>query len=107
MVNDNLSDFITRIRNGYMAHRVEMEVPLTKVTYQVAHVMVKRGYLSEAKKIDGKIRITLKYQGKQPAVTGLKRVSKPGARVYGGASELPRVRGGLGINILSTPKGIV
>lgn len=84
-----------------------MELPATKISYQVAQVLVKKGYLAEVRKKTDKMTVVLKYLGKRPAVMGLKRVSKPGGRVYSGASDQPRVRGGLGINILSTPKGVM
>lgn len=107
MVNDTLSDFVTRIRNGYMAGATEISVPSSKMTVAVAGVLVKKKYLEAAEKKAGQITIKLKYQGKVPAITGIERVSKPGSRIYSGVGDLPKVWGGLGVNIVSTPKGVV
>jgi small subunit ribosomal protein S8 len=107
MVSDHLSDFVTRIRNGYSAKLEKIEVPVTKTVEQVAKVLVEENYLKAAVKEDKKMTITLKYAGQEPAITGIKMVSKPGARVYASVKNFPKVVGGLGINILTTPKGIV
>jgi len=107
MVRDHLSDFITRIRNGYGAKLETIDIPTTKTIEQVAKVLVDEGYLTGVKKNEGKLTITLKYTGREPVITGIKRVSKPGARVYTGVKNFPKVVGGLGINILTTPKGIL
>lgn len=107
MVNDHLSDMITRIRNGYAAGLTIVELPAYKAVVAVARVLQESGYL-ESVEIEGKTaKATLKYKGKVPAVTGIKRISKPGVRVYGKIGKLPRAGGGLGMNILSTPKGII
>ncbi len=107
MVNDQLSDFVTRIRNAYMAERVVFETRSTKSVAAVAQVLVKEGYLKAAEVKDGKLVVTLQYRGSKPAVAGIRRVSKPGARVYSAVKDMPFVWSGLGINILSTPKGIM
>lgn len=107
MVNDHLSDLITRIRNGYIAHRETVDMPVTKSVQRVAEVLKKQGYLGEVTLKDKDLVLTLKYSGKDPAISGIKRVSKPGARVYCGVKDFPKVLGGLGKNILSTPKGIM
>ena len=90
-----------------MAGIKEVEIPSTKNIEETAKVLVKSGYLAGVKKAEGTIIIELKYKGKEPVITGIERVSKPGARIYCGVKELPRVLGGLGMNILSTPKGIM
>lgn len=108
MVNDHLSDFVARIKNGYMARKKMIEIPKTRVVEKTAEVLVEEGYISKLKKSqEGKWEVELKYKGKRPALTGIKRVSKPGVRVYSSIKDLPRVWGGLGTNILSTPKGIM
>lgn len=107
MVNDNLSDFVTRIRNGYMAKKKEVEIQNVIIVVKVAEVLKKSGYISGIKKSEGKLVVELKYEAKQPAVRGIERVSRPGARIYSGVDKLPRVLGGLGMNILTTPKGIL
>lgn len=107
MVSDHLSDFITRIRNGYRAQADELLVPTTKTVEAVAGVLVKEGYIKSVEKLENVLKITLKYQGQEPVIMGIKRVSKPGARIYSGVGDLPRVWGGLGINIISTHKGII
>jgi small subunit ribosomal protein S8 len=107
MVNDTLSDFVTRVRNGYMAGRESILVPATKTVFSVAQVLVKTGYLQNVERSGETMLVRLKYAGKSPAMTGITRVSKPGGRRYSSIKKLPRVWGGLGINILSTPKGIM
>ncbi len=108
MVNDHLSDFVTRIRNGYMAGSVRVEMPLVKTVKAVAEVMKEAGYLEDVtvtKK--NRLELVLRYVKKKPAVSGIKRVSNPGSRVYASVKGLPRVWGGIGMNIVSTPKGIM
>ncbi|KKT58803.1 MAG: SSU ribosomal protein S8P [Candidatus Amesbacteria bacterium GW2011_GWB1_47_19] len=107
MVNDHLSDFVTRIRNGYQAGLDKIEVPMIKTVAETARVIAAEGYTGTVEKKEKTLVIHLKYSGKKPAIMGIKRVSKPGARRYSGIKKLPRVWGGLGINILSTPKGII
>ena len=107
MVNDHLSDFVTRIRNGYLAGKKMVEIPNTKLIKAVAKVLTEEGYLAAIKTEEGKQVAQLKYVNRQPVITGISRVSKPGGRIYSGIGDLPRVLGGLGVNILSTPKGVV
>lgn len=107
MVNDHLSDFVTRIRNGYRGKRKMIEVPDTKLVKAVAKVLSDEGYIGEIKKQDDKLWVVLKYESHQPVVTGISRISKPSARIYSGISDLPRVLGGVGMHILSTPQGVV
>jgi small subunit ribosomal protein S8 len=111
--NDTIADMLTRIRNATMARHQTTEVPSTKMTRSIAQVLQDEGFISEFEdKQDGTKRtlvISLKYKGRnrRPIITALKRVSKPGLRVYSNRKELPRVLGGIGIAIISTPSGIM
>lgn len=108
MVNDHLSDLVTRIRNGYLAGVGKVEMPLVKTVKAVVEVMKEAGYLEGATvKNKNRLELTLRYVKKKPAVSGIKRVSKPGSRIYSSAKGLPRIWGGIGMNIVSTPKGIM
>ena len=107
MVNDHVSDFIARIRNGYKARLRVLEVPATRLVRRVAVELSQAGFAGEVKEEKGVLMIELKYKGKEPAIVGIKRVSKPGARIYSGVGRIPRVLGGLGMNILTTPKGVM
>lgn len=107
MVNSTLSDAITRIRNGYAAGLPEIKLPQSKLVLAVAEVLAKHGYLEKVVKEKDGCTATLKYEGKDPIIVGIKGVSKPGQRVYTQYKAIPKVWGGLGINILSTSKGIM
>jgi small subunit ribosomal protein S8 len=107
MVNDQLSDFVTRIRNGYMAKKKRIEIPNVKIVSRVAEILIKSGYLLKLKTEENKLFAELKYEAKEPAMSGIERVSRPGARIYFGADRIPKVLGGLGMCVLSTPKGIM
>jgi len=111
--NDPIADMLTRIRNANTAKHDTVDVPASKMKIAIADILVDEGYIAKYDLIDeevGKtIRITLKY-GKdknEKIITGLKRISKPGLRIYANAEELPRVLGGLGIAIISTNKGVL
>ena len=111
-ISDTIADMLTRIRNANSAKHETVDIPASNMKKAIAQILVDEGYIKEFKVIeDGKqgiIRITLKYlPGKEKAIQGLKRVSKPGLRVYAGADELPQVLRGLGIAIISTSKGIM
>ncbi|MFO1488738.1 MAG: 30S ribosomal protein S8 [Verrucomicrobiota bacterium] len=107
---DPISDMLTRIRNGQRALLPAVEMPHSKIKESIAHILKKEGYVGEIS-VEGKVpktlKVKLKYQGKKGVVEGLKRISKPGLRSYVGATEIPRVLGGLGISILSTPEGVM
>ncbi len=107
MVNDPISDLLARIKNGYRAGLLEIVVPSSRTGLAVATVLVAEGYLAKLEKTAGGLKLSLKYQGKSPAITDLRRISKPGRRIYSPVSKLPRVLGGVGRNILSTPKGVM
>lgn len=109
--NDPIADMLTRIRNANTARHETVDVPSSKMKLAIANILLDEGYIAKYDLIDagvGKIiRISLKYDGTERIITGLKRISKPGLRVYAGADELPKVLGGLGIAIISTNKGII
>ena len=108
MVNsDPISDMLTRIRNGYMASRATIDVPWSKTKESLAKILIANHYLSEVKVVEHDLILTLKYNGKEPSVTEIKRISKPSLRVYAGKQNLPKVLGGMGIAIISTPKGLL
>lgn len=111
--NDTIADMLTRIRNATMARHQTTEVPSTKMTRSIAKVLQEEGFIVEFSEKEEGIKkdlvIALKYKGKsrQPIINTLKRVSKPGLRVYSNRKELPRVLGGIGIAIISTSSGIM
>ena len=111
-ITDPIADMLTRIRNAGSARHETVDVPNSKIKKAIAEILLEEGYIKSFQLIDdgtqGVIRITLKYlPGKEKAIQGLRRVSKPGLRVYAGADELPQVLRGLGIAIISTSKGIM
>jgi small subunit ribosomal protein S8 len=111
--NDTIADMLTRIRNSCLARHQTTEVPSTKMTRSIAQVLKNEGFIAEVEETGEGIKkslvLSLKYKGKtrQPIITALKRVSKPGLRVYTNRKELPRVLGGIGIAIISTSSGIM
>ncbi len=111
-ITDPIADMLTRIRNASNAKHETVDVPASNMKKSIAQILLDEGYIKSYQLIDdgtqGVIRITLKYVGgKEKAISGLRRVSKPGLRVYAGADELPRVLRGLGIAIISTSKGVM
>lgn len=111
-ITDPIADMLTRIRNAGTAKHETVDVPASKMKVAIAQILLDEGYIKSFQIIDdgtqGIIRITLKYlANKEKAIQGLKRVSKPGLRIYAGADELPQVLKGLGIAIISTSKGIM
>jgi len=111
-ITDPIADMLTRIRNASNAKHDTVDVPASNMKKAIAQILLEEGYIKNFQLIDdgtqGVIRITLKYgAGKEKVISGLRRVSKPGLRVYAGADELPRVLRGLGIAIVSTSKGIM
>ena len=109
-MTDPISDMLTRIRNANKALLPVVEMPHSKVKESIAHILKKEGYVSEVG-IEGKIKKTikvkLKYDGRKSVIEGLRRVSTPGLRRYTGSTEIPRVRGGLGVSIVSTSEGVM
>ena len=110
-MTDPLGDMLTRIRNGQQARKDSVLSPASKLRACVLDVLQRegyiRGYQEDAAGAQKSLRIELKYFEGQPAIQHVSRVSKPGRRVYSGAQELPRIRNGLGITIVSTPKGVL
>ena len=112
-ITDPIADMLTRIRNANNAKHDTVDVPASNMKKSIAQILLDEGYIKNFQIINdgtqGVIRITLKYlqPGKEKAITGLRRVSKPGLRVYAGAQELPRVLRGLGVAIISTSKGVM
>ncbi len=109
-MTDVIADMLTRIRNALNAKHETVEIPASNTKKAIADILLKEGYISNVEILEGvqgTIKVTLKYDNNQKVITGLKRVSKPGLRVYVGADEVPQVLGGLGIAILSTSKGIM
>ena len=110
-LTDPIADMLTRIRNANSARHDTVDVPASNMKKSIAQILLDEGYIKSYQIVDdgtqGVIHITLKYNGKDKVITGLRRVSKPGLRVYVGADELPRVLRGLGIAIVSTSKGVM
>ena len=111
-MSDVIADMLTRIRNANDAKHATVDIPASNMKKAIAEILVNEGYVSAFETIeDGKqgiIRVTLKYTGKkQKVLRGIRRVSKPGLRIYAGCEEMPRVMNGLGIAIVSTSKGIM
>ena len=111
-ITDPIADMLTRIRNANNAKHETVDVPASNMKKSIAQILLDEGYIKSFQIIDdgtqGVIRITLKYNaGNDKVISGLRRVSKPGLRVYAGADELPRVLRGLGIAIISTSKGVM
>jgi small subunit ribosomal protein S8 len=108
---DTIGDFLTRLRNALKARHKYVDVPASKLKLAMGEILREQGYIESIERIvddkQGILRVTLKYTNGVPAIMGLKRISTPGLRKYTGATELPRVLSGLGIAILSTPKGVM
>ena len=112
VINDPIADMLTRIRNGLIARHDSVTMPASNMKKAIAKILLDEGYIKSVDYIDdglqGQIKIALKYvQGKESVIKGLKRISKPGLRVYARSSEIPKVLGGLGIAIISTSKGVM
>lgn len=110
-ITDSIADMLTRVRNAGTAGHATCEVPASNVKKAIAKILLDEGYISKVDVIaddkQGKIKITLKYAQKKPVISGIKRISKPGLRVYADTENLPKVLGGLGIAIVSTSHGIM
>jgi small subunit ribosomal protein S8 len=111
-MNDPLGDMLTRIRNAQMRHKSTVRTPASKLRAWVLDVLKDEGYIRGYERIvteagHNELEISLKYSDGQPAIRELKRISTPGRRVYSGVSEIPSVRNGLGISVVSTPKGVM
>ncbi len=111
-VNDPISDMLTRIRNGGMARKSEVSMPSTKVLVAIAEILKQEGYIAGYEVIEHRpqniLKVALRYnEDRKHSIRELKRVSKPGLRVYAGKDQIPRVKSGLGIAIVSTPQGVL
>jgi small subunit ribosomal protein S8 len=110
-MTDPITDMLNQIRNAEAVGKTEVLVPLSKIKTEIANLLSKEGFVGEVKKaMKGKtkaLKITLKYENEVPAIAGMKRVSKPGQRIYEGSQEIKKVRGGYGISIVSTSKGLM
>ncbi len=108
---DAIADMLTSIRNAQAVHKEIVRVPFSKIKLEIAKVLEREGFTNKTERKGRKtkklIEITLKYEGKEPAISGLKKVSKPGQRIYIGAQEIRPVRSGYGISIVSTSKGLM
>jgi len=111
VVTDTIADMLTRIRNANQMRYEEVRVPSSKIKKEIARILKDEGYIVDYKVIDentqGTIVLTLKYKDKERVISGLKRISKPGLRVYCTSEDIPQVLNGLGIAIISTSKGIM
>ena len=112
--NDPIADMLTRIRNANTAKHDTVEIPVSKIKVAIADILLNEGYIRKYELVEGEngfqnIRVSLKYgdNKREKVLTGLKRISKPGLRVYAGKDEIPRVLGGLGVAIISTNNGVV
>ena len=110
-ITDPIADMLTRIRNASSAKHATVDVPASNMKKAIAEILLQEGYIKNYQLINdgiqGVIKITLKYNGNEKAIAGLRRVSKPGLRMYAAAEDLPRVLKGLGIAIISTSKGVM
>ncbi|MCX6591490.1 MAG: 30S ribosomal protein S8 [Acidobacteria bacterium] len=110
--SDPIADMLTRVRNAIIARHSKVDVPSSKVKMEIARILKEEGYILNFKLAEEgarkTIKIYLKYTpGNQPVISKLERISRPGCRVYVGSSDIPRVLGGLGVNILTTPRGVM
>lgn len=109
-MTDPIADFLTRLRNASRALLPSIELPHSRLKEGIARILLREGYLADCS-VEGnklkKLRLKLKYQGRQGVITGLRRVSRPGLRHYANVGEIPRVLGGLGVAVLSTSRGVM
>jgi small subunit ribosomal protein S8 len=110
-MTDPIADMLTRIRNAIMARHPRVSIPASNMKMAIARILKEEGYIKDFERVSdtpqGTIRITLRYVDRKPVLTQLKRVSKPGLRIYAHSDRIPRVRGGLGTAIISTSKGLM
>ena len=111
-VTDPVADFLTRIRNGLRADHETVDIPASKLKYELARILREQGYIEEFTTEPGRVgevlRVRLKYtEGRQPVISGLERVSRPGRRTYVNSKEIPKVLGGMGVAIISSSTGVM
>lgn len=107
MVSDPIADLLTRIRNGYMAKKKKVPVPYSDFKEKLSRVLVEEGFLKSVKKEGRELILRLRYQNNEPAVQAIRRISKPGRRIYKKAKDLRRIQSGLGVSIISSPQGLI
>ena len=111
MQTDPIADMITRIRNAALAMKESVDIPASKLKIEIADILMKEGYIKAYRVIDdqkqGMLRVNLKYFNSRHVISGIQRVSRPGRRVYKGSGKIPNIRGGLGISIVSTSRGLM
>jgi small subunit ribosomal protein S8 len=116
MISDPVGDMLTRIRNGLMINKATVDVPKSKLKLEIARILKAEGYIEDYQVVEdappaASIRITLKYYGarreRKPVITNIERVSKPGRRIYSARTDMPRVMSGMGIAIVTTPRGVM
>ena len=111
LLTDTIADMLTRIRNGGQARKETVDIPASNVIEGIAKVLLEEGYIEDYERThddaQGSVRITLKYRDGKHIISGLRRISSPGLRIYAGVEDLPKVLGGLGIAIISTPMGVM
>ena len=111
IVNDPIADMLTRIRNALVARHEDVIIPASNIKKSIANILLEEGFIKSVETIDdgmqGQIKIGLKYVDKVSVIKGIKRISKPGLRIYAGKEDLPRVLGGLGTAIISTSNGVM
>ena len=111
VIMDPITDMLNRIRNGQAAMHAQVEIPFSNLKFEIAKILEKKGFVEKAtksgKKESREIEIVLKYENKVPAISGLKRISKQGQRIYLSAKKIRKVKGGYGIAIISTSKGLM
>ena len=108
VMTDPIADMLTRIRNANAALHETVDIPASRVKAAILAILVQEGFIASAEVIENTIKVTLKYgSNREKVITGIKRISKPGLRVYAKKEELPRVLGGLGIAVISTSKGVM
>jgi small subunit ribosomal protein S8 len=110
-LSDPIADFLTRLRNAANSHRSDVSAPYSKIKEEIARILKQEGYIVDfeisSETMPAQIKVTMKFVNRTPALSGLKRISKPGLRKYVGSTDIPRVLGGMGVSILSTSKGII
>lgn len=111
MLTDPIADMLTRVRNAILIRTEKVDIPASKMKVEIAKILKEEGFIKSYKilkdKKQGVLRMALKYTNSEPMITGLKRISKPGRRVYVGKDEMPKVMGGVGVAIITTSKGIL
>ncbi|HYH04823.1 MAG TPA: 30S ribosomal protein S8 [Bacillota bacterium] len=111
VMTDPIADMLTRIRNATIVRDKVVEIPASKIKQEIVKILKEEGYIQDFDMVEdgkqGTVKVYLKYNGKEKVISGLKRISKPGLKVYARKDEIPKVLGGLGIAVLSTSKGIM